>query len=84
MAVRDASGNLVNDALVRVYRGAIDQLGETFPCGQAFFTGLPTGTIDTGDAYPPYSVVASADGTSTTTPVEADADGASMIEVTLE
>ncbi|PJE74148.1 MAG: hypothetical protein COV01_02580 [Candidatus Taylorbacteria bacterium CG10_big_fil_rev_8_21_14_0_10_41_48] len=80
--VKNVSGDMLEDAEVRLYRGAYDTTQETSSCGQSFFGGLSQGTVLDGDAYsidvtlPGYEPFTSVD--------DVDASGASRFSVVLE
>lgn len=77
--VRDASGNLINGASVRVYRTGVNVTQETAWCGQTFFTNMAEGSTAGGNAY---SVQVSKSGYTTQTISNVDISGQSVLGVT--
>ncbi len=77
--VRDASGNLLTGASVRVYRTGVNITQETAWCGQTFFANMAEGSTAGGNAY---SVQVSKSGYTTQTISNVDVSGQSVLGVT--
>jgi len=74
------SGALLEDAQVRLYRGAYDETTTTSNCGGTFFNALSAGTGAGGDVYSLDVILA---GYDSITAQSTDVSGASVISVVL-
>jgi len=81
VSVMNTSGDLLTDALVRLYRSPYDETQNTSSCGQTFFSGLSKGTVLDGN---PYSIDVSKTGYSNATIDDVEVNGTSKINIVLE
>lgn len=70
----------VSGASVRLYRNTYDKTNVTSSCGQAFFTPLVSGSVETSN---PYGIEVSAAGYQTVTLTDVDVVGSAAIRIPL-
>lgn len=79
--VKDNNGNVLNNAVVQLYRGAYDTTIATGSCGQSFFNNsVSKGTVGGGN---PYTLDVSLSGYITKTINSIEIDGASLSSIIL-
>jgi len=81
VTIVDSSGAAVEGASVSLTRDTFSANAETSVCGQAFFSGLSSGTIANGN---PYSISISKDGYQNFSDPEVDVSGASGFSAPIE
>ena len=81
VSVRNSSGVLLKDVLVRLYKTGTDITQTTSSCGQTHFAGIPSGTVSGGNQY---SIDLSLSGYTNTTISDVDVSGVSKINVVID
>ncbi len=80
--VRDTAGALIAQATVRLHRASssYDTTSTSSGCGQAFYSGLSSGTVGTGNAY---SIDVTASGYQAYSATDVNVSGTSRVSVIL-